>query len=152
MSKFNVPWKSWVIVCDGAKALILRNDGDAEILNLTVVEALDQPAEPDRELSTDRPGRAHSSTGSGSSAMEETDFHEQAEGDFLKGIAGMLNERVYSKAIERYILIAPPRALGILRPSLNPGAIQAMQAEVQKDLVKMPVPDIEKHLAALKAA
>lgn len=152
MSKFNVPWKSWVIVCDGAKALVLRNDGDTENLNLTVVETLDQPAEPARELSTDRPGRAYSSAGAGRSAMEETDFHEQAEGDFLKSIAEMLNERVYSKAIERYILIAPPKALGILRPSLDPGAIGAMSAEVQKDLVKMPVADIEKHLVALKAA
>jgi Protein required for attachment to host cells len=152
MSKFNVPWKSWVIVCDGAKALFLRNDGDAEILNLTVVEHFDQPAEPDRDLSTDRPGRAYSSVGTGRSAMEETDFHEQAEGAFLKGIAEKLNEGVYSKAIERYILIAPPKALGILRQTLNAGAVEAMRAEVPKDLVKMPVPDIEKHLTALKAA
>lgn len=152
MSKFNVPWKSWVVVCDGAKALLLRNDGDTELLNLSVVEHDDQPALPARELAADKPGRSFSSNGAGRSAMEETDFHEQAEETFLKGVAEMLNTKVYSKEIERYILVAPPSALGVLRKSLNQGAVDAMSAEVQKNLVKMPVPDIEKHLLALKAA
>ncbi|MBO3759596.1 host attachment family protein [Ciceribacter sp. L1K22] len=150
--KFNIPWKSWVIVCDGAKLLLLRNEGDTEILNLAVVDQDNQPNQPDRDLAADKPGRSFASHGTGRSAMEETSFHAQAEEDFLKGVAEMLNAKVYSKEIERYVLVAPPGALGILRKSLNQGAIDAMSAELPKDLVKMPVYDIEKHLNAAKAA
>ena len=152
MSRVTVPWKSWVVVCDGAKALVLRNEGDTELMNLQVVERMDQASEPDRDLSTDRPGRAHASDGVSRAALEETDFHEQDETDFLKGIATTLNERVYAKKIESFVLVAPPTALGKLRPQLSAGTVEAMRGEVPKDLVKMPIPEIEKHLLALKAA
>jgi protein required for attachment to host cells len=152
MGRTTVPWKSWVVVCDGGKALILRNEGDTELMNLQLVERLEQPGEPDRELSTDRPGRTQNSPGAGRSAMEETDFHEQAETDFLKDLASKLNERVYAKTIEDFVLVAPPTALGKLRQNFNAGTTDAIRGELPKDLTKLPIPTIEKHLLALKAA
>lgn len=38
MSTATIAHNSWVLVCDGAKALILRNKGDQELLNLVPVE------------------------------------------------------------------------------------------------------------------
>ena len=38
MSLFKLPHKSWVVVCDGARALFMENIGDAERLNLRVAE------------------------------------------------------------------------------------------------------------------
>src|SRR5262249_15630666 len=84
MGHVKVPWESWVVVCDGAKALILQNAGDAEILNLQVRQAFEQRDEPDREIGADKPGRSHQPDGVGGSAVEETSWHEQAEEDFLK--------------------------------------------------------------------
>ncbi|MBP1850857.1 host attachment family protein [Rhizobium halophytocola] len=149
MGKYDVSWKSWVIVADGTKALIMRNEGDKELMNLQIVEHVDQPAEADRDLSADKPGRTHQSHGSGRSAMEETDFHQQAEDDFLKRVASMLDDKVYARDIEQFILVAPPKALGTLRSALKQTTLDAMTADVAKDLVKLTVPDIEKHLKAL---
>jgi protein required for attachment to host cells len=148
MADIRVPWESWVVVCDGAKALIMQNAGDAELVNLRVQETLSHPDEPDRELGADKPGRAHAPDGMSASAMEETNWQDQAEADFLRQIAAKLDELVHEKHARRIILVAPPKALGTLRPNLSPDAQAAISAEVAKDYTNMPVDEIERHLAA----
>lgn len=150
MSRFNIGHKSWVIVCDGAKALFLRNDGDAGLVNLTVVDHQSQPDEASRDLGSDRPGRVHQSQGTARSAMEDTDWHEQAEGDFLKDVAKKVEKLVETHEIKAMILIAPPKAMGVLRAELSSLPEGIIRAEIDKDLVKLTVSEIEKHLAALK--
>ena len=46
------------------------------------------------------------------------------------------------------ILVAPPRALGMIRPAYSHALRAAVRAEVDKDLVKLPIHEIEKHLTA----
>ncbi len=88
MVDVEVPSKSWVVVCDGAKALILRNARAMwELMNLKVEEILRQPNEPDREIGTDKAGRTHAADGQSASAVDQTDWHEQAEAAFLKQVA-----------------------------------------------------------------
>jgi protein required for attachment to host cells len=148
MTDIRVPWESWVVVCDGAKALIMQNAGDAELINLQVQETLTQPNEADRELGTDKPGRSHAANGFSGSSMQETDWHERAEEDFLKQVASKLDELVHEKKARRIILVAPPEALGTLRPNLSADVQAAILAEVAKDYTNLPVDQIERHLAA----
>ncbi len=44
------------------------------------------------------------------------------------------------------IVVAPPRALGVLRQAYTASVRGAVRNEVDKDLVKMPVYEIEKRL------
>jgi protein required for attachment to host cells len=46
------------------------------------------------------------------------------------------------------VLVAPPRALGVIRQAATPNLRKAVRAEIDKDYVRMPVHEIEKHLAA----
>ena len=46
------------------------------------------------------------------------------------------------------IVVAPPRALGVLRQSYSAPVRNALRAEIDKDYVGMPVHEIEKHLVA----
>ena len=46
------------------------------------------------------------------------------------------------------IIVAPPRALGVLRQAYSHNLRTALRAEIDKDFVKLPVHEIEKHLAA----
>jgi protein required for attachment to host cells len=46
------------------------------------------------------------------------------------------------------VLIAPPRALGVLRSAYSPALKGAVRAEIDKDLVAVPVHEIEKRLTA----
>ena len=138
----------WVVVCDGAKALILVNAGDGMHPNLKTLEVREQEGARTAEQGTDAPGRSINSVDSRRSAMEQTDWHGQEEQRFLTDLAKRLDAAVTKGEVKSLILIAPPRALGVLRQAYTHGLRAAIKAEIDKDYVKMPVYEIEKKLAA----
>ena len=138
----------WVVVCDGAKALILENAGDGKFPNLKTVQVLEQKDLPTHVLGADRPGRTHNSAGHGSSAVTQTDWHDQSEQVFLTQLAQRLDGDVGAGKVKSMILVAPPRALGMIRHAYSQALRGAIRSEIDKDLVKHPVHDIEKHLTA----
>ena len=150
MSKPKIRHGEWVVVCDGKKALVLENAGDEKFLNLKTREVLDHPDLKTHEIGTDEPGRSFSSVGHGRSAMEQTDWHTQEEERFLQKLAGHLDAAVKAGQTKSLVIVAPPRALGVLRPAYSHDLRKALQAEVDKDFVKMPVHEIEKHLARVR--
>ena len=148
MANLKIREGDWVVVCDGAKALILENAGDAVALNLKTKEVREQPDPKTHEQGTDAPGRAINSVDSRRSAMEQTDWHEQSEQRFLTDLSKRLNAAVMSGEAKSLVLVAPPRALGVIRQAATPNLRNAVRAEIDKDYVKMPVHEIEKKLAA----
>ena len=148
MTKQKLHPGEWVVVCDGAKALVLENVGDEMFPNLRTKEVYQQEAPATREQGTDAPGRAFSSVGEARSGMGQTDWHEQGERRFLEKLAARLDAAVQAGEVKSLIIAAPPRALGALRQIYTQGLRSAVTAEIDKDLVKMPVHEIEKHLAA----
>ena len=148
MSKLKIEEGEWVVVCDGAKALILENVGDPKFLNLKTREVYEQEDAKTHEQGTDAPGRAINSVDARRSAMEQTDWHDQSEQRFLKSLAGHLDAAVNAGRAKSLIVVAPPRALGVLRQAYSHNLRAALRAEIDKDLVKLPVHEIEKHLAA----
>jgi protein required for attachment to host cells len=147
MSGLAVRSGEWVVVCDGAKALVLENTGDAKFPNLKTIEVFEQKDPPTRELGTDVPGRAMGSVGSVRSAVEQTDWHDQAEKAFLTELAEHLDAAVAAGRAKSLIVVAPPRALGMIRPAYSHGLRGAVRAELDKDLVKLPIYEIEKRLS-----
>ena len=148
MSKLKIRQGDWVVVCDGRKALVLENAGDDKFLNLKTREVFDHPDPKTHELGTDAPGRSFSSVGHGRSAMEQTDWHTQEEERFLRKLAEHLDAEVKAGRARSIVIVAPPRALGVLRPAYSHDLKKAMRTEIDKDLVRMPVHEIEKYLAA----
>lgn len=143
-----LPNDSVILVADGRKSLFFRNEGDAQFPNLVVERKDAQPDLKDRELKTDSPGRAFSSVGEGRSAYEETDFHQLAEDRFAAETAELLKTRALGNEFDSLIVIAPPRTLGELRKHYHKEVEKRILAEVPKDLVNVPVPEIEKILKA----
>jgi protein required for attachment to host cells len=148
MQKLKIRQGDWIIVCDGKKALVLENIGDDKFLNLRTREVYEHPDPKTRELGTDAPGRALNSLGTPRSAMEQTDWHTQEEERFLRTLAGRLDAAVNAGQAKSLILVAPPRALGVLRQTYSHAVRAALRAEIDKDFVKLPLHEIEKHLAA----
>lgn len=147
MSTITVPWKGWVFLCDGAKALVLENAGDAAHLDLNTIDVAVQPLPPSHALGTDRPGRVHESAGVSRSAVGETDLHAEAEAAFVKEAVGHLEKAAQSHGIKHIVVVAPPRALGVLRSAMGADLKARIQGEVAKDLMNLPIGEIEKHLA-----
>jgi protein required for attachment to host cells len=150
MDRLHIKEGAWVVVCDGAKAIVLENIGDAEYPDLRMREAEEQPDRRTREIGTDAPGRAINSVGSIRSAVEQTDFHDESERTFLIDLARRLDKALTEKETASLVIVAPPRALGMLRNAYSPQLRKAVAAEVDKDLVAMPIGDIERHLLGKK--
>jgi protein required for attachment to host cells len=148
MSVLSIHEGEWVVVCDGAKALILENAGDAKFPNLKTRDVFEHKALATHDLGTDKPGRSHSSVGHGRSAVAQTDWHDQAEQEFLADLVKKLDGAVEQHKVKTLIIVAPPRALGMIRPLYSVALRAAVRAELDKDLVKLPVHEIEKHLTA----
>ena len=148
MGKPKIGHGDFVVVCDGAKALVLENIGDGKFLNLKTRAVHEHADAKTHELGTDAPGRSFNSVGHDRSAMEQTDWHTQQEERFLQKLAANLDAAVKAGQIKSLMIVAPPRALGVLRPAYSHDLRNVLRAEVDKDFVKMPVHEIEKHLAA----
>ncbi len=136
----------WVIVCDGAKALILENVGDAKFPNLKMLSVREQETASTKELGAERPGRVHQSVGTAQSSVEQTDWHDRAEHQFLKEIVIDLLTHIEQGKIKDLTIVAPPRALGMMREHYTPALEKILRNEVAHDYVKKPVHEIEKLL------
>ena len=140
-----IPSDTLVLVGDGRKALFLRNKGGAghpELFTETVMEQ-NNPATHDQ--GTDRPGR-YSAEGGPKSAMEQTDFHQQAEDRFAVDIAEVLYKKSHIQDFQHLIVVAPPRALGTMRNALRKEVAQKITAEIAKDLTSHPMSEIARLL------
>ena len=146
MEKIKIPHNAFVFVGDGRKALFLRNDGDEKFPNLRTERVFvdDNPAT--HEQGTDKPGRSFASVGGRRSGMDQTDWHDLEEHRFAKDVAATLARVVREKKIEALVVVAPPRTLADLRSAFHQEVKQLIIAEVDKDLTKHPVHEIEKHL------
>ena len=147
MSGLSIQSGEWVVVCDGAKALVLENVGDNKFPNLKTVDVFEQEDKPTREMGTDAPGRSHSSVGHGRSAMEQTDWHDQAEERFAAAVADTLYQMEHAQEFSELVMVAPPKMLGDLRAKLHQEVADCVVAEVAKDLTAHPIPEIGRLLS-----
>ncbi len=138
---------AWVVVCDGAKALVLQNAGNRKTPSLKTKEVYEQDDPKTSDIGTNKPGRSFNSMSNGRSAMEQTDWHDQSEQRFLAKLAVRLDKAILGGEMPSLIVVAPPRAIGVLRKEFSKHVRQAITGEVEKDYVKMPIDEITRHLA-----
>ena len=148
MTKVSIPHNGYVFVGDGRKALVLRNEGDAQYLNLKTERVFTDKNPSTHEQGTDRPGREHSSVGSGRSSVSQTDWHDLEEHKFAHEVAAALEKIVRERKAEALVVVAPPRTLADLRKAFHNDVKKKIVAEIDKDLTKMPIDEIERHLTA----
>ena len=138
-----LPNNALVLVADGRKMLFFRNHGDENHIDLRT-EAHDQRKDrKNREIKTDASGGTHQSAGDGHSTYEETDFHQQEEDRWIKDAAEELKRRVLRNDFEALAIVAPPKALGVLKKSLHKEVEKRIVCTVNKEMSGRPVPDIE---------
>ena len=116
--------------------------------NLHTREVHEQPDPSTHAQGSDAPGRVYQSTGGARSSIEQTDWHDESERSFLKTLADRLDIAVTTGETLAVTMVASPRALGMIRSDYSAAVRKALHGEVAKDLVKMPVHEIEKQLLA----
>jgi protein required for attachment to host cells len=138
-----LPHDALVLVADGRKMLFFRNEGDEGQIDLRT-EAHDQREDrKDSEIKTDAPGGIHQSAGYGRSTYEEADFHQLEEDRWIKDAAEELKERALRNDYDALAIVAPPKALGVLRKYLHKEVEKRLICTVNKEMSGRPVPDIE---------
>ena len=141
-----LPHQALVLVADGRKMLFLRNHGDEAQIDLRTEAHDRRPDAKDSDLKTDAAGSNAQSGGYGRPAMDETDFHQQAEDEWVKDAADELKRRALANDFEALAIIAPPKALGVLRKQLHKEVERRIVLTLNKEMTDRPIPDIEELL------
>jgi protein required for attachment to host cells len=146
MLKLTFGHGDWIVVCDGARALFIENAGDEKFPNFSTMEAREEDHESVHTPHGEGPGRVYESVGSARSAVESANPKERAETEFLEEIGARLETSAASGKIPKLHIVAPPRALGVLRHTYGPAVRRVLGHEVAKDFVTTPVHEIERLL------
>jgi protein required for attachment to host cells len=146
MNKLKIPHHALVFVGDGRKALFLRNDGDEKFPNLKTEQVFEDENPSSHDQGTDRPGHLGKGSQGRRSAVEPTDWHELEEHQFARKVAAALEQVVRADKVKALVVVAPPKTLADLRNAFHADVKARIIAEINKDLTKEPVWEIEKHL------
>ena len=147
----SIPNQALILVADGRKLLFLRNHGDPARLDLKTEAHDEREDAKDSDMKTDSAGSMKQSGGFGRPAYEETDFHQQAEYQWAKDAAGLLNRRALANDYESLVVVAPPKTLGELRKHFHKEVEKRLVATFNKEMTDRPLADIEDLLAGESA-
>jgi protein required for attachment to host cells len=136
----------WIIIADGVRARILANDGSGSGLHNSSNTDFISDNRKSRDIVSDRPGRSEGRSG-GRHAMEpRVDSHQYEKQQFAKMMAKQINDACQRGDFDSLILVAPPQTLGELRNALEKPALSKVIGELGKDLTKVAIHDLPKHL------
>jgi protein required for attachment to host cells len=147
MTNVRIPAGALVLIADGTKARLLRNKGNALHVDFVTEWELEQENPPTREQGTDKPGRYLAPDRVSRSAVEQTDWHRQAEERFAAQVADLLYRMAHAHTFDHLVVIAAPKVLGNLRAAFHPEVATRVLAEVAKDLTSVPTHDLAKRLS-----
>jgi protein required for attachment to host cells len=141
------PTKTLVLLADDEKARLFENLGigkglhELEDFSAAVIDA-------DRWRNADRPGRNSATKGVAQHAFDTAEAeHDNAQAAFAKLV---LEEtlRFFDKgSYERFVLVAPPKMLGVLRGGLEPRMKEALVVDIAKDYLQLTPDEVVNRLA-----
>src|ERR1700749_4286722 len=111
MTNVRIPAAALVLIADGTKARLLRNKGNTLHVDFVIEWELEQENPPTREQGTDKPGRYLAADRISRSAVEQTDWHRQAEERFAVQIAELLYGMAHAHTFDQLVVIAAPKVL-----------------------------------------
>lgn len=129
--------RTWILVADGACARFLALAEGRGIAKAIPGLEMRHHAPSTRDLGRSKPARVIESVGSAKHGIEPRfDLHEREEADFLKMVMQKTEEALQKSEFDRLVMVAPPRALGILR-SLASASLNAHKIlDIDLDLTK----------------
>lgn len=141
---------TYIVVADAARARIFTRDA----LNLTEHESLVHAAGRlhEGDLITDSRGAdVHESTSTSSRSSGEEGAASQHENElFAKEVAKRLYGARVDNSMEKLIMVAPPKFLGLLREKLDNTTHKLVIHTLSKDLSKASLTDIQNAVSDLR--
>jgi len=138
------PVKTWIVLADATTLRLAVNEGPGK-----GIHGLPDPkliAPPVTALS-DAPGMTNAPAGPNRGGISEPDLKGQAQAAFAAAIVQFLDAARQKARFQRFVLIAPPAMLGVLRQQLTPQLCDLLHADIAKNLTHVSVDDLTGHLA-----
>ena len=145
----DIPHNAHVLVIDGRKMLLLKNEGSVASPKLSATTRREQEGVATHDQGSDKPGTTRESVGNARSGYEQTDFHQQDEDRFAADAADMLRREVLAGRIGALIVVAAPRTLGELRKHYHAAVEKRLLGEVAKDVAGRPSDEIVAMIASI---
>ncbi len=141
---------TWIVVADGDQARVFEERQRAG--DVREVEAHRMGREGgDYPRAAAHGATVHDRAGHGQHGAGERAPSQEAEDRFLERVAESLAEPLRRKAYESLVIMAPPRALGVLRQAL-PKAVQfRLAGSDPHECVKETAADIRRRLRKIRA-
>ena len=140
----------WILVADGGRAHVVAVTFDAEGRHLETVTEMQADNRSSREIASDKPGRGFNNPGGNQQrhAMPpSTDPHEHAQMEFVDDVVNYLTDKRKHGKFDNLIVIAPPKVMVEVRNKMPKPLAEALDGEIVKDLTKIPLDDLPKHLS-----
>ncbi len=141
------PTITWILLAGGGHAQVVQNEGPGKGVSTVKGATWEQHLDKSQEIMADRPGRSFDRMGDQRHSMEPTsDPKRLQESAFLGEVCSYLDEAGREGRFDRLVLVAEPRALGLLRKQLGSGLKNKLYAELDKDLSKAPLKELPDRL------
>ncbi|GGD40916.1 baeRF12 domain-containing protein [Sinisalibacter lacisalsi] len=141
------PIKTLVLLANDGRARLFENAGVGK--GLTELE--DMSAEMvvgDGVEFADRPGRNSAAPGMGQHAFDTAEAeHDQAQDAFVKTVLGETEARFAEGGYDRFVMVAAPSTLGVLRAEMTATLKDALALDVDKDYLKLKPAEVVDRLA-----
>lgn len=135
-----------MVMADGQKAIFLKNTASKGGIKLERLCIMSLNTEPSRKLGRDRPGHSQIGSDSRRTSFEQPDYHQIVEDRFLGSVAKGITQFLKIGDFKDIMLIAEPRAIGILRSQMDEATKEFVRSEITKDYLKTKIPDLETYL------
>jgi protein required for attachment to host cells len=145
-----------VVVADGARARLFSvqeggiGEGGPTLVEHAGLSNAEAEVAGKDLFSDEKSGRNDAPGGGGAHGYDDhRDRHrDENERRFARDIAAAAADALRREAAARLVLAADPRMMGHLREALSATAVDMKVSEVQKDLTKFSVHEVQEHLAA----
>jgi protein required for attachment to host cells len=133
-----LPANAHVAVVDGQHFLLMRNRGTA------TEPRLETEAAPEVAMSNKNAGMRHMDDRGKKQGKEDLEKAAHAA-----GVAEWLNKAVLDRRVERLVVIADPETLGEMRRHYSAHLQGALLGELDRQLVKLPGPELVRAIEAV---
>lgn len=141
---------TWVVVADGAHLRVFEERSRAAELRELADWTMRQESS-DRPAATHHPATVHERAGSGRHAGKEDNPAQEAESRFLARVAKRLQLAAERNEFHGLVLVAPPKALGILRAELGERLAGRVEASDPHDRIIDDAEAMRVHLRHARA-
>jgi len=138
----------WVLVCDAARGRIFSVSGENAEWRPVHSFRHDSARSKSSELVTDREGRRTSVGGSShhNALAPSSSLKEQGERQFAHELSAFLEHEAQMHRFHRWVLVAPPQMLGMIKGVLSSTLAVRLMRSVDKDLTEFGEAELEERL------